>query len=46
MVRDGKRACQPVAWGGPIVMNTREELVDAFHELETGGFLREQSLRS
>ncbi len=30
----------------PGTARQREELVDAFHELETGGFLREQSLRS
>lgn len=31
---------EPVAWGGPIVMNTREELLQAFHELETGDFIK------
>ncbi len=25
---------EPVAWGGPIVMNTEEELEEAFKELE------------
>jgi redox-sensitive bicupin YhaK (pirin superfamily) len=29
-----------VAWRGPIVMNTREELQAAFRELEDGTFLK------
>ena len=31
---------EPVAWGGPIVMNTDEELKKAFFELEDGTFIR------
>ncbi len=31
---------EPVAWGGPIVMNTREELDQAFDELNRGTFLK------
>jgi hypothetical protein len=31
---------EPIAWGGPIVMNTREELNQAFRELDDGSFLR------
>ena len=31
---------EPVAWGGPIVMNTNEELNKAFDELDSGTFLR------
>jgi len=31
---------EPVAWGGPIVMNTREELDKAFNELEEGTFIK------
>jgi redox-sensitive bicupin YhaK (pirin superfamily) len=31
---------EPVAWGGPIVMNTREELDRAFDDLDKGSFLR------
>lgn len=33
---------EPIAWGGPIVMNSRSELLDAFHELDRGTFLKEQ----
>ena len=31
---------EPVAWHGPIVMNTREELMAAFAELRNGTFIR------
>ena len=31
---------EPVAWHGPIVMNTREELQHAFRELNTGQFVK------
>ena len=31
---------EPVAWGGPIVMNTDEELKEAFFELEAGTFIK------
>jgi len=31
---------EPVAWGGPIVMNTREELQHAFDELRAGTFIK------
>lgn len=33
---------EPVAWGGPIVMNTREELSRAFEELRQGTFLKNE----
>lgn len=36
----GKPIMEPVAWGGPIVMNTQEELDAAFRELEEGTFLK------
>jgi redox-sensitive bicupin YhaK (pirin superfamily) len=31
---------EPIAWGGPIVMNTREELQRAFDDLDRGTFIR------
>ncbi len=36
-----RRLDEPVAWGGPIVMNTKEELKKAFEDLRQGTFLRE-----
>ncbi len=36
----GKALHEPVAWGGPIVMNTREELDKAFEELRSGTFIK------
>jgi redox-sensitive bicupin YhaK (pirin superfamily) len=35
----------PVAWYGPIVMNTQEQLRQAFKELEQGTFLKHQTPR-
>jgi len=32
---------EPVSWGGPIVMNTKEELAKAFEDLDNGTFLKE-----
>jgi len=31
---------EPIAWGGPIVMNTREELDQAFQEITNGTFIK------
>lgn len=31
---------EPIAWGGPIVMNTKEELNLAFEELRNGSFIK------
>ena len=36
----GKPLGEPVAWYGPIVMNTQEQLRQAFDELEEGTFLK------
>ncbi|MCB1969425.1 MAG: pirin family protein [Geminicoccaceae bacterium] len=32
---------EPVAWHGPIVMNTREEIIQAMRDLQTGQFIRQ-----
>ena len=37
----GKPLREPVAWHGPIVMNTREELMQAVSDLQHGTFIRE-----
>ena len=38
----GTPLVEPVAWRGPIVMNTPEELQQAFAELRNGTFIRKQ----
>ncbi len=36
----GQPLREPIAWGGPIVMNTREELQQAFQEIDDGVFIK------
>lgn len=36
----GKPLGEPIAWYGPIVMNTRSELVTAVEDLQTGNFVK------
>jgi hypothetical protein len=36
----GKPLNEPISWGGPIVMNTREELDEAFREFRSGTFIK------
>jgi hypothetical protein len=38
----GKPLEEPVAWYGPIVMNTQEQLRQAFSELDKGTFLKSE----
>ncbi len=40
LLMTGRPIQEPVAWHGPIVMNTREELQQAFRELNNGTFLK------
>ncbi|MBN7771763.1 pirin family protein [Clostridium aminobutyricum] len=35
---------EPIAWGGPIVMNTQKELELAFQELDEGTFIKDADL--
>ncbi|MBN1109744.1 MAG: pirin family protein [Methanomassiliicoccales archaeon] len=37
----GRPLGEPIAWGGPIVMNSKEELEQAFLELKKGTFIRD-----
>jgi len=37
-----RHLAEPVVWGGPIVMNTREELNKAFDDLERGTFIKNE----
>ncbi|MCU0471744.1 MAG: pirin family protein [Bacteroidales bacterium] len=41
----GKPLKETVAWGGPIVMNTKEELNEAFRELDNKTFIRHDKPR-
>lgn len=38
----GKQLSEPIAWGGPIVMNTPKELDIAFRELAEGTFIKKK----
>ncbi|MDD1708688.1 MAG: hypothetical protein LUQ33_05925 [Methanoregulaceae archaeon] len=40
MQLSGKPIREPVAWRGPIVMNTEEELKQAYKEYREGTFIR------
>jgi redox-sensitive bicupin YhaK (pirin superfamily) len=37
---ESKPIKEPIAWGGPIVMNTREELLRAYTELDNNTFIK------
>ncbi len=43
LVLAGKPLGEPVAWYGPIVMNTREEISGALRELNDGRFIRNRN---
>ena len=42
LVAEGPPLDEEIAWGGPIVMNTREEIHQAFKELEEGTFIKKR----
>ena len=42
----GKPISEPIAWYGPIVMNTRDELRTAFDEYNNGTFIKQQKPKS
>jgi redox-sensitive bicupin YhaK (pirin superfamily) len=42
----GKAIGEPVAWYGPIVMNTQEELAHAFEEYDKGTFIKHKQKKS
>jgi redox-sensitive bicupin YhaK (pirin superfamily) len=42
----GKPISEPIAWYGPIVMNTRDELHIAFEEYNNGTFIKQQKVKS
>jgi hypothetical protein len=39
----GKPIGEPVAWRGPVVMNTPEELRSAFEEYADGTFIKKKA---
>lgn len=39
---EGTPLKEPIAWRGPIVMNTNEELIQAFNELNNNTFIKEK----
>jgi redox-sensitive bicupin YhaK (pirin superfamily) len=41
----GQPLKEPVAWHGPIVMNTEQELIEAFREFQDGTFLKHRDPR-
>jgi redox-sensitive bicupin YhaK (pirin superfamily) len=41
----GKPIGEPIAWRGPIVMNTQQELRVAFEELDRGTFVKHRKIR-
>ena len=40
LLMTGRPIQEPVAWQGPIVMNTQDELREAFRELRNGSFIK------
>lgn len=43
LIYASKRLDEPVAWYGPIVMNTQDEIRQAFEDLNAGAFIKERA---
>ena len=39
-----ERLGEPIAWYGPIVMNTQQELLDTLDEIDLGTFIKKAAL--
>ena len=42
LVMQSRALHEPVVWGGPIVMNIKQELQQAFEELQNNTFIKEK----
>lgn len=43
LIFSGKPLNEPIVWGGPIVMNTKEEINMSFKELDNDTFIKKES---
>lgn len=43
IVLSGKPLREPIWWHGPIVMNSREQIMEAMNDLQNGNFVREKN---
>lgn len=44
LLASGKPLNEPIAWQGPIVMNTQQELEQAYYDLQVGSFIKDEAL--
>ena len=44
LIVSGKPLKEPIAWYGPIVMNTQDELRQAFDEFQQGTFIKNKAV--